>query len=166
MDEPSVWSLDARTGERRRRVAAESGGAGVDRVVVAAHTAREALRDRGTRARFLRAAATAIDTNTGRLVAEADAETALGDKRLAGEVARTSGQLRMFADVVVDGDFLGIIIDHADPAAIPPRPDLRRYHVPLGVVAVEPARKIPVPLKVYGGGSDEFRDRFGTGTAE
>src|SRR5690606_4615705 len=103
MAELSVWSLDVRTGERRRPVAAESDGAAVDRVVGAAHAARAALADRATRARFLRTVATTIDTNSGRLVTEADAETALGDKRLTGEVARTSGQLRMFADVVDEG---------------------------------------------------------------
>ncbi|WP_280461656.1 aldehyde dehydrogenase family protein [Nocardia carnea] len=151
MAELSVWSLDVRTGERRRPVAAESDGAAVDRVVGAAHAARAALADRATRARFLRTVATTIDTNSGRLVTEADAETALGDKRLTGEVARTSGQLRMFADVVDEGEFLGIIIDHADPAAVPPRPDLRRYRIPLGVVAVYAASNFPFAFSVAGG---------------
>ncbi len=51
-----------------------------------------------------------------------------------------------------EGAFLDIIVDHADAAAKPvPRPDLRRYKVPLGVVAVYAASNFPLAFSVPGG---------------
>ena len=51
----------------------------------------------------------ALDAQAGELAALADTETALGSTRLTGEVARTTGQLRMFADVLDDGGYLDVI---------------------------------------------------------
>lgn len=103
------------------------------------------------RARWLSAVADALDAGTDVLVAAADGETALGEVRLRGELARTTGQLRMFGDVVADGSQLDVIIDHADPAATPPRPDVRRMTVPLGPVAVFAAGNFPFAFSVAGG---------------
>lgn len=69
------------------------------------------------------------------IVRTADAETALGESRLGGELTRTCFQLRMFADVVEEGGYLEAVIDHAGDTAMGPRPDLRRMLVPLGPVA-------------------------------
>ncbi|MER5768388.1 aldehyde dehydrogenase (NADP(+)) [Streptomyces sp. NPDC001985] len=146
-----VWSVDPRTGNPRERVASESGAAEVDRAVTAAHGTRAALADRSARARLLRAAAAALDGAAGPVVGAADAETALGPTRLGGELARTTAQLRAFADAVDEGAFLDIRVDHADATTTPPRPDLRRYKIPLGAVAVYAASNFPLAFSVPGG---------------
>ncbi|MFD7667248.1 aldehyde dehydrogenase (NADP(+)) [Streptomyces sp. NPDC059788] len=146
-----VWSADPRTGKRREQVAVEATAAGVDAAVRAAHDARGALADRGVRAALLRRAADLLDGAGERIVEAADAETALGPGRLTGELARTTYQLRAFAEVVEDGAFLDVRIDHADPALTPPRPDLRRHKIPLGVVAVYAAGNFPLAFSVPGG---------------
>lgn len=103
------------------------------------------------RAAWLTAVANALDANTAELVAIADAETNLGASRLTGEVARTTGQLRLFARVIAEGSYLEAIIDHADPDATPPRPDLRRILRPVGPVAVFSASNFPFAFSVAGG---------------
>ncbi|MEV3991638.1 aldehyde dehydrogenase (NADP(+)) [Streptomyces sp. NPDC049837] len=151
MSAAQVWSVDPRTGKRREQVAVEATAEDVDRAVRAAHSARGALADRAVRAAFLRTAAGLLDEARDRLVAAADAETALGPARLTGELARTCYQLRAFADLVDEGSFLDVIIDHPDDTATPPVPDLRRYKVPLGVVAVYAASNFPFAFSVPGG---------------
>ncbi|MFE5024222.1 aldehyde dehydrogenase (NADP(+)) [Streptomyces sp. NPDC056656] len=146
-----VWSVDPRTGKQREQVAVEATAEEVDQAVRAAHAATGALADRTVRAAFLRSAAELLDASKDHLVEAADAETALGPVRLTGELARTSYQLRAFADIVEEGAFLGIVIDHPDDSATPPIPDLRRYKVPLGVVAVYSASNFPFAFSVPGG---------------
>ncbi|SEF68632.1 NADP-dependent aldehyde dehydrogenase [Actinacidiphila yanglinensis] len=147
-----VWSVDPRTGKQREQVAVEATAEEVDAAVRAAATALPALADRSVRARLLRTAAGLLERDAEAVVASADAETALGVPRLTGELARTAFQLRTFADVVDEGAFLDVIIDHPDPDAKPiPRPDLRRYKIPLGVVAVYAASNFPLAFSVPGG---------------
>ena len=71
--------------------------------------------------------------------------------RLTGELARVAYQFRFFADIVDDGAFLGVVIDAPDPAAVPPRPELRRWKVPLGTVGVFAASNFPFAFSVPGG---------------
>ncbi|MEU6401966.1 aldehyde dehydrogenase (NADP(+)) [Streptomyces sp. NPDC046985] len=146
-----VWSVDPRTGRQRAQVATEATAREVDEAVRAAHRTRGALADRAVRAAFLRAAADRLEADRDRLVETADAESALGPPRLTGELARTCYQLRAFADVVDEGAFLDVVIDHPDDSAVPPVPDLRRYKVPLGVVAVYSASNFPFAFSVAGG---------------
>ncbi|MEV0990493.1 aldehyde dehydrogenase (NADP(+)) [Streptomyces sp. NPDC049949] len=146
-----VWSVDPRTGKQREQVAVEATSGEVDEAVRAAHAARGALADRTARAAFLRAAAELLDGAAAHVIEAADAETALGPGRLTGELARTTGQLRAFADAVDEGSYLDIRIDRADAGAVPPRPELRRYKVPLGVVAVYAASNFPLAFSVPGG---------------
>ncbi|MBT2411345.1 MULTISPECIES: aldehyde dehydrogenase (NADP(+)) [unclassified Streptomyces] len=146
-----VWSVDPRTGKQREQVAVEATAQDVDAAVRAAHAAREALADRTVRAAFLRTAADELEAAKDALVEVADAETALGPVRLNGELARTCYQLRAFAKIVDEGEFLGVVIDHPDDTATPPVPDLRRYKVPLGVVAVYSASNFPFAFSVPGG---------------
>ena len=103
------------------------------------------------RAAWLTAVADALDANSAELVEIADSETRLGVPRLTGEVARTSGQLRLFAKVITEGSYLEAVIDHADPAATPPKPDLRRLLKPIGPVAVFAASNFPFAFSVAGG---------------
>ncbi|WP_405494273.1 aldehyde dehydrogenase (NADP(+)) [Streptomyces sp. NBC_00096] len=146
-----VWSVDPRTGKDREQVAVEATSREVDEAVRAAHAARGALADATGRAAFLRAAADLLDEAAAHVIEAADAETALGPGRLTGELARTTGQLRAFADAVDEGSYLDIRIDRADPTTAPPRPELRRYKVPLGVVAVYAASNFPLAFSVPGG---------------
>lgn len=146
-----VWSVDPRTGKQREQVAVEATAQEVDQAVRAALAAKDALADRAVRAAFLRTAAELLDAAKDHLVEAADAETALGPVRLTGELARTCFQLRAFADVVDEGGFLGVVIDHPDSSATPPIPDLRRYKIPLGVVAVYSASNFPFAFSVPGG---------------
>ncbi|MET4662012.1 MULTISPECIES: aldehyde dehydrogenase (NADP(+)) [unclassified Streptomyces] len=146
-----VWSVDPRTGKQREQVAVEATAQEVDAAVRAAHEARGALTDRTVRAAFLRSAADELEAARDRLVEAADAETALGPVRLNGELARTCYQLRAFAGIVEEGAFLDVVIDHPDDTATPPVPDLRRYKIPLGVVAVYSASNFPFAFSVAGG---------------
>lgn len=110
--------------------------------------ARSSAADRAT---WLRAAADALDAAADELVPIADRETRLGETRLRGEVGRTSGQLRLFATVVEEGSYLELTVDDADPAATPPRPELRRLLVSVGPVAVFSASNFPFAFSVAGG---------------
>ncbi len=146
-----VWSVDPRSGTQREQVAVEATAADIDVVVRAAHAAREALADRDARVALLRGAAEQLEAVGEQLVSTADAESALGAPRLTGELARTTGQLRAFAEEVLDGGYLDVIVDHADDSVAPPRPDLRRYKLPLGVVAVYGASNFPLAFSAPGG---------------
>jgi NADP-dependent aldehyde dehydrogenase len=146
-----VLSRDPRTGEPRAQVAVEADAAAVDAAVRAAHATLGTLADRSRRAALLRAAADAVESRAAELIAAADAETALGVPRLTGELARVAYQFRFFADIVDDGAFLGVVIDPPDPSAVPPRPELRRWKVPIGTVAVFAASNFPFAFSVPGG---------------
>ncbi|WP_159623014.1 aldehyde dehydrogenase (NADP(+)) [Ruania rhizosphaerae] len=104
-----------------------------------------------TRAGWLHAIADALDAAAEELVDLAAEETGLGVVRLTGEVARTTNQLRMFADVIDEGSYLEATIDHVNPDATPPVPDLRRMLRPVGPVAVFAASNFPFAFSVAGG---------------
>ncbi|WP_033217917.1 aldehyde dehydrogenase (NADP(+)) [Kitasatospora phosalacinea] len=144
-----VPSTDPRTGTVRAHPAREAGPADVDRAVTAAARTLDALADRPRRAALLHTAADLLDAARPEILAAADAETALGETRLTGELARTTHQLRTFAETVADGGYLGVRIDRADPAT--GRPDLRRTKAPLGVAAVFAAGNFPLAFSVPGG---------------
>lgn len=104
------------------------------------------------RARFLRRIATEIEALGDALLQRTMQETGLPEARLAGERARTTNQLRMFADLLDDGSWLGIRIDRGDPTRQPlPKPDLRRTVLPLGPVVVFGASNFPYAFSTAGG---------------
>ena len=103
------------------------------------------------RADLLRAMADGMDRATEALVERTHLETALPRPRLTGEVARTSNQLRLFADVVAEGSWAMARIDTADPQRTPPKPDIRSMLRPLGPVAVFGASNFPLAFSVAGG---------------
>jgi NADP-dependent aldehyde dehydrogenase len=126
----------------------------LDAILDAAVDAAPWLADsrRQVRAAALRAVADALDGATEELVGLAQQETHLPAARLTGEVARTTGQLRMFAGGLEDDSLLDVIIDTADPSAKPvPRPDLRRMQLPVGPVLVFAASNFPFAFSVAGG---------------
>lgn len=103
-------------------------------------------------ARFLEQIADNIDAIGPDVVARAIQETGLPAARLTGEVARTTGQLRLFAQVVRQGDHRGVRIDPALPDRTPlPRADIRQRKVPLGPVAVFGASNFPLAFSTAGG---------------
>jgi NADP-dependent aldehyde dehydrogenase len=143
-----------RTGQPAGEPVPHTDPATLDRICRAATAAAPELArtSPATRAELLRAVAEALRAEQDTLVALADAETALGAGRLAGEVFRTCVQLEMFADAVLDGSIFEVVIDLPDPDALPaPRPDLRRMLVPLGPVAVFSASNFPFAFSVAGG---------------
>jgi NADP-dependent aldehyde dehydrogenase len=104
------------------------------------------------RATALVAAADALMDAEAELVATAMEETGLTEARLVGELKRTAVQLRLFADVVLDGSYLDVRIDEADSEfALGVRPDLRRYRIPVGPVLNFSASNFPFAFSVAGG---------------
>ncbi len=104
------------------------------------------------RARFLDTIAENIEAITEVLVPRAVAETGLPEGRIAGEVGRTAGQLRLFAAVLREGSWNGARIDPPQPDRTPaPRADIRQRTVPLGPVAVFGASNFPLAFSVAGG---------------
>ena len=104
------------------------------------------------RGALLRAIAEALTAAAPALIERAHAETGLPIPRLNGELGRTTGQLRLFADVVEQGSWVDARIDEADPGRKPlAKPDLRSMLRPLGPVAVFGASNFPLAFSVAGG---------------
>lgn len=126
----------------------------LDRVLAGAAAAAPALAAStpAERSGWIRAVAEALDAAADELVPLAVEESHLPEARLRGEVARSTGQLRLFADALETGALLEVIIDTADAQAKPvPRPDLRRMLLPVGPVLVYAASNFPFAFSVCGG---------------
>ncbi len=104
------------------------------------------------RAAFLRSMADELETSRPLIVARMPLETALPEGRANGELGRTIGQLRMFADVVEEGSWVDARLESAQPDRAPvPKPDLRYMRIALGPVAVFGASNFPLAFSVAGG---------------
>lgn len=104
------------------------------------------------RAAFLRAIADEMEATRADFVARVPLETALPEGRANGELGRTIGQLRMFADLVEEGSWVDARLESAMPDRAPvPKPDLRSMRIPLGPVAVFGASNFPLAFSVAGG---------------
>jgi 2,5-dioxopentanoate dehydrogenase len=104
------------------------------------------------RARLLELAADEIDAVGAEAAQRAHLETGLPLPRLTGEVARTTGQLRLFAATLREGSWNGARIDHELPDRAPARrPDVRQRRVPVGPVVVFAASNFPLAFSVAGG---------------
>jgi len=131
----------------------EASLADVDRALEAAESASDEYRHApaAQRAAFLDRIAEHIE-QAGELLHVAHGETALPPERLAGERARTAGQLRLFANLVREGSWVDARIDRAQPDRKPlPKPDIRRMLIPIGPVAVFGASNFPLAFSVAGG---------------
>ncbi|MCY1509614.1 Alpha-ketoglutaric semialdehyde dehydrogenase [compost metagenome] len=149
-----LYSLDARTGEALPYVFSQATAAEVNAAAEAAAAAYPAYRrlPAARRAEFLEAIAGEIDGLGEDFVALVCRETALPAARIQGERGRTSGQLRLFAQVLRRGDFHGARIDRALPERQPlPRADLRQYRIGVGPVAVFGASNFPLAFSTAGG---------------
>ncbi len=104
------------------------------------------------RARFLRQIADNIEGLGDTLLERASLETGLPTARFAGERGRTCFQLRMFADLIEQGDWVDARLDSPDPERQPvPKPDIRSMLKPIGPVAVFCASNFPLAYSVAGG---------------
>lgn len=147
-------SLNPATGEHFGEVFPEPTAEQIEAALAAANAAFDVYRetDLETRAAFLEGVAAEIEAIGDDLIVRAMAETGLPRPRLEGERGRTTGQLRLFAKTVRQGDFLGARIDPALPERKPlPRADLRQRFIGLGPVAVFGASNFPLAFSVAGG---------------
>lgn len=105
-----------------------------------------------TKAVLLRRIAEKIESLGEELTARVTEETALPAPRVKSETARTCFQLRLFAQIVEEGSWVGARIDRADPTRAPiPKPDIRSFWRSIGPVAVFCASNFPLAFSVAGG---------------
>jgi 2,5-dioxopentanoate dehydrogenase len=104
------------------------------------------------RSLFLETIAINIEALGDDLLKIINEETALPLTRLAGERTRTTGQLRLFAQLLRDGMWNKEIVDEPLPDRKPiARPGMIQIQVPIGVVAVFGASNFPLAFSVAGG---------------
>lgn len=133
---------------------AQASAAQVDKACRAARRDFRAYagKSRSERAAFLRTIADQMDVLGDEITQTGMAETGLPEARLVGERGRTTGQLRMFADLIEETGYLDIRKDGALPDRTPlPRPDLRLTHKAIGPVAVFGASNFPLAFSTAGG---------------
>ena len=149
----SPTAVNPRTGERLDPVAENSSSEQVRRLCQDADAAAPALAAliREHRAQLLDGIGDAIDANREQLIDIASRETGFTAAKLGGEATRAAYQFRFFADVVRDGGYLEATIDPAGDTPMGPRPDLRRWLIPIGPVAVFGASNFPFAFSVLGG---------------
>ncbi len=104
------------------------------------------------RGEFLEAIATELLALKTPLIHRCNLETGLPLPRLEGELARTTNQLKIFAEILKGSSFYKIQIDRALPERNPvPKPDIRLTHIPVGPVVVFGASNFPLAFSVAGG---------------
>lgn len=107
---------------------------------------------RADRAALLNAIADEIDARGEAITEIGSQESGLPEARLMGERGRTVGQLRLFAEHILAGDYLDRRHDAALPDRAPaPRPDLKMIQRPIGPVAVFGASNFPLAFSTAGG---------------
>lgn len=128
--------------------------ADIDAAAVAAEAAfwSYSASSRATRAALLNRIANELDIRGDKITTVGAAETGLPEARLMGERGRTTGQLRLFATHILQGDYLDCRKDAALPDRAPlPRPDLRLMQRPIGPVGVFGASNFPLAFSAAGG---------------
>ncbi len=79
-------------------------------------------------------------------------ESGLPEGRAIGERGRTLGQLRMFAKLLEDGNWVEASIDTAIPDRQPiPKPDIRKILHPIGPIVVFGSSNFPLAYSTAGG---------------
>lgn len=149
-----IQAINPVTGEKLEPVYSAATATEVERAVKLAAEAFGVFaqmcgKERGA---FLRRIADGLDAIKQELAERAHLETALPMPRLLGEVGRTTGQLRLFAEVIEEGSWVEARIDPALPERKPiPRVDLRSMLRPLGPVVVFGASNFPLAFSAAGG---------------
>lgn len=142
-------ATDANTGEPLSPEFTDATPEELDRAMAQARTAYDHLRTGPAEAKaaLLDRIADEIEALGDQLVERVHAETALSEGRIRGERDRTTGQLRMFAEVVRDGSWVDARIDTPNDNF----PAIRRMLMPIGPVAVFGASNFPLAFSVAGG---------------
>ena len=149
-----LHSVDATTGQPLPIAFIQATAEEVHAAATAAHQASAIYSNLPAerRAEFLDTIASELDALDEQFVALVCSETALPAARIQGERARTSGQMRLFAQTLRRGDFLGARIDLPLPQRQPlPRVDLRQCRLGVGPVAVFGASNFPLAFSTAGG---------------
>ncbi len=147
-------AFDPRTGDE---ISPDFYTATVEEVERAASLANTAASSYGRvdikiKAAFIDSIAENLESIRAEIIARASLETGLPEARFEGELGRTCGQLRMFADVVREGSWVDARIDRAQPGRVPlAKPDVRSMLRPIGPVAVFCASNFPLAFSVAGG---------------
>ncbi len=150
----TLTAVDPRTGEALEAAHPIHDAATVDAAAEAAWAVYRtgALRDRTRREALLRAVARRLEERADAVVDVAGRETGLPEARLRGELARTTGQLRMFADLIANEAWREPRVDRGDPNRTPaPKPDVRSHRTELGPVVVFGASNFPLAFSTAGG---------------
>jgi NADP-dependent aldehyde dehydrogenase len=101
---------------------------------------------------FLETLAEILESQRAAIVPLAVKESNLPEGRINGELGRTTGQIRLFANLVKEGSWVEATIDPAMPNRTPlPRADIRRLLTPLGPVVVFGASNFPLAFSTAGG---------------
>ena len=101
---------------------------------------------------FLSAIADEIEALGDELINTYCLESGLPQGRAMGERGRTVFQLRTFAELVKEGNWVDAHIDTAQPNREPiPKPDIRKMMIPLGPVVVFGASNFPLAYSTAGG---------------
>ncbi|MEW9583686.1 aldehyde dehydrogenase (NADP(+)) [Paraburkholderia sp. DGU8] len=154
-EEQPLHAFNPATGSAIAEPVFGSGGvAQVERACQLAHQAFDPYRalPLTVRAEFLERIADGITALGDALIERAHQETGLPKARLEGERGRTTGQLKLFAQVVRAGQWLAATLDSPLPERKPlPRSDLRMQKIALGPVAVFGASNFPLAFSVAGG---------------
>lgn len=148
------FGIDPRTGRSSGELFTDSTREEIDGKIIKASKSFDAFSSlsRNKRAGFLRAVSREIKDLGKELLETADRETALGHRRLRGEMNRTCNQLVSFADHIEEGSYQEVVIDTGDPNRFPaPKPDIRRMLFPIGPVAIFGASNFPFAFGVLGG---------------
>jgi alpha-ketoglutaric semialdehyde dehydrogenase len=103
------------------------------------------------RADFMRAIGEELKNLEDEIVSIAMKETNLPEARLKGELARTIFQLNQYGDAAESGEWLEARIDTAINDKTPPKPDIRKMLVPVGLVVVFGASNFPFAYSTAGG---------------
>ncbi|MEU7632049.1 aldehyde dehydrogenase family protein [Nocardia sp. NPDC049220] len=151
---PAFRATDPASGVALEPVYHQASAADIDRATTLAWAAFTTFRQTTSeqRAAFLDSIAEEIEALGSTLTERVHAETGIPTARILGETGRTTGQLRMFADVVREGSWTHARLDTGDPDRAPlPKPDLRQREVPVGPVAVFAASNFPLAFSVAGG---------------
>lgn len=150
----TLRSIDAATGEPFGEEFAVDTKSAIE--IACADAAGAAYEFRETsaeaRAKFLEAIGDEIFAIGDVLIETAMRESGLPRARLEGERGRTIGQLKLFADVLRKGYWMGLRTDSALPDRAPaPRPDLRMRKIGVGPVAIFGASNFPLAFSTAGG---------------
>ena len=150
----AIYAINPATGEQLEPAFLGGSAPEVEKACSLAEAAFDIYRETSLEARasFLEEIAKNLVEVGAQIVDRAMLESGLPRPRLEGELGRTTTQLKLFAEEVRAGRWLGVRIDTAMPDRQPlPRSDIRLRFIPLGPVAVFGASNFPLAFSVAGG---------------